>query len=55
MQLYHPEPAPRRETMRALLARRITSLMGGAKSACDEDGPCFGVAKVSFHMLNFWF
>ncbi|KAG0161536.1 hypothetical protein PDIDSM_9070 [Penicillium digitatum] len=42
----HPEPAPRRETMRALLARRITSLMGGAKSACDEDGPCFGVSQA---------
>ncbi|KAJ5498603.1 Zinc/iron permease [Penicillium expansum] len=43
----HTEPAPRRrETMRAMLARRITSLMGGVKSACDEDGPCFGVSQT---------
>lgn len=43
----HTEPAPRRrETMRAMLTRRITSLMGGVKSACDEDGPCFGVSQT---------
>ncbi|OQE19801.1 hypothetical protein PENFLA_c018G01195 [Penicillium flavigenum] len=42
----HPEPAPRRETMRAILTRRITSLMGGVKSTCDEDGPCFGVSQT---------
>ncbi|KAJ5791239.1 uncharacterized protein N7518_008250 [Penicillium psychrosexuale] len=43
----HIEPAPRRrDTMRAMLARRITSFMGGVKSACDEDGPCFGVSQT---------
>jgi ZIP family zinc transporter len=43
----HLEPAPRRrETMRALLTRRITSLMGGVKSTCDENGPCFGVSQT---------
>lgn len=43
----HTEPAPRRrETMRASLTRRITSLMGGVKPACDENGPCFGVSQT---------
>ena len=43
----HIEPAPRRrDTMRARLARRITSFMGGVKATCDEDGPCFGVSQT---------
>lgn len=43
----HTEPAPgRRETMRATLTRRITSLVGGVKPACDENGPCFGVSQT---------
>lgn len=43
----HSEPAPRRrETMRAMLTRRITSLMGGVKPTCDENGPCFGVSQT---------
>ncbi|KAJ5365348.1 Zinc/iron permease [Penicillium concentricum] len=43
----HTEPAPRRrETMRAILTRSITSLMGGVKPTCDEDGPCFGVSQT---------
>ncbi|CAG8924556.1 unnamed protein product [Penicillium salamii] len=42
----HIEPAPRsRETMRARLTRRITSLMG-VKPTCDENGPCFGVSQT---------
>lgn len=46
----HTEPAPRRrETMRAMLARHITSLMGGVKSNCDKDGPCFGVSQTCGH------
>lgn len=43
----HTEPAPRRrETMRVMLTRRITSLMGGVKPLCDENGPCFGVSQT---------
>ncbi|KAJ5788025.1 Zinc/iron permease [Penicillium paradoxum] len=43
----HPEPAPRRrETMQAMLTRRITSLMGGVKPTCDENGPCFGISQT---------
>jgi ZIP family zinc transporter len=43
----HSEPAPRRrETMRVMLTRRITALMGGVKPLCDEDGPCFGVSQT---------
>ncbi|KGO73796.1 Zinc/iron permease [Penicillium italicum] len=46
-QSQHAEPAPRRrETMRAMLARRIKSLMGGVEPACDEDGSCFGVSQA---------
>jgi ZIP family zinc transporter len=43
----HSEPAPkRRETMRVMLKRQITSLMGGVKPLCDENGPCFGVSQT---------
>ncbi|KAJ9492980.1 hypothetical protein VN97_g310 [Penicillium thymicola] len=43
----HTEPSSRhRETMRAMLARHITSLMGGVKSNCDKDGPCFGISQT---------
>ncbi|CAI7638029.1 unnamed protein product [Penicillium glandicola] len=43
----HIEPTPKhRETMRAMLTRRITSLMGGVKPTCDENGPCFGVSQT---------
>lgn len=35
----------RREPLRAVLSRRISSLMGGVKTACDEDGPCFGFSQ----------
>ncbi|KAJ5207346.1 Zinc/iron permease [Penicillium cf. griseofulvum] len=43
----HTEPDPRRrETMRAILTRSITSIMGGVKPTCDEDGPCFGVSQT---------
>lgn len=43
----YTEPTPQsRETMRAMLARRVTALMGGVKPTCDEDGPCFGVSQT---------
>ncbi|KAJ5542217.1 hypothetical protein N7535_004639 [Penicillium sp. DV-2018c] len=43
----HPEPTPRRrETMSAMLTRRLTSLMGGVKPTCDENGPCFGISQT---------
>ncbi|KAJ5990663.1 hypothetical protein N7522_010870 [Penicillium canescens] len=41
------EPTPaRRESVRAMLTRRITALMGGVKPLCDEYGPCFGVSQT---------
>ncbi|OQD91176.1 hypothetical protein PENANT_c001G09514 [Penicillium antarcticum] len=41
------EPTPvRRESVRAMLSRRITSIIGGVKPLCDEDGPCFGVSQT---------
>ncbi|KAJ5354474.1 Zinc/iron permease [Penicillium brevicompactum] len=41
----HTEPPRRRETTRAMLTRRISSLMG-VKPTCDENGPCFGVSQT---------
>ncbi|KAJ5669017.1 hypothetical protein N7462_010087 [Penicillium macrosclerotiorum] len=36
----------KRESLRAILSRRISALMGGAKPLCDEDGPCYGFSQT---------
>lgn len=36
----------KRESLRAMLTRRISSLVGGAKPLCDEDGPCYGFSQT---------
>ncbi|KAJ5103096.1 hypothetical protein N7532_003625 [Penicillium argentinense] len=36
----------KRESLQAMLTRRITSLVGGAKAQCDEDGPCYGFSQT---------
>ncbi|KAJ5921125.1 hypothetical protein N7466_009451 [Penicillium verhagenii] len=43
------EPASRtakRESLRAIFTRRFSSLMGGVKTVCDEDGPCYGFSQT---------
>jgi ZIP family zinc transporter len=42
----HSEQPKRRETMRVMLKRQISSLVGGVKPLCDENGPCFGVSQT---------
>ncbi|KAJ5238469.1 hypothetical protein N7468_003088 [Penicillium chermesinum] len=37
--------AVRPGSLRTALSRRLTSLMGGVKTTCDEDGPCYGVSQ----------
>lgn len=36
----------RRESLRAAISRRISSLMGGVKPLCDENGPCYGFSQT---------
>ncbi|KAJ5896856.1 uncharacterized protein N7473_006255 [Penicillium subrubescens] len=36
----------RRESLRATISRRISSLMGGVKPLCDENGPCYGFSQT---------
>lgn len=36
----------KRESLRAMLTRRISSLVGGVKPLCDEDGPCYGFSQT---------
>lgn len=36
----------RRESLRAVISRRISSLMGGVKPLCDENGPCYGFSQT---------
>lgn len=36
----------RRESLRAMLGRRISSLVGGVKPLCDENGPCYGFSQT---------
>lgn len=36
----------RRESLRAILGRRIGSLVGGVKPLCDENGPCYGFSQT---------
>ncbi|KAJ5523417.1 hypothetical protein N7513_012961 [Penicillium frequentans] len=43
------EPASRavkRDSLRKMLSRRFSSLMGGVKDVCDEDGPCYGFSQT---------
>ncbi|CAL5875172.1 uncharacterized protein PFLUO_LOCUS9476 [Penicillium psychrofluorescens] len=35
-----------RESLRAIVTRRFSSLMGGAKPLCDENGPCYGFSQT---------
>lgn len=47
--LQRTEPVPataQRESLRAILTRRISSLVGGVKPLCDEDGPCYGFSQT---------
>lgn len=40
-------PSPRRrESLRAAISRRISSLVGGVKPLCDENGPCYGFSQT---------
>lgn len=42
-----PGSKPRRqESLRAMLSRRISSLVGGVKPVCDENGPCYGFSQT---------
>ncbi|KAF3392724.1 Zinc-regulated transporter 3 [Penicillium rolfsii] len=36
----------RRESLRAAISRRFSSLMGGVKPLCDENGPCYGFSQT---------
>lgn len=36
----------RRESLRAMLGRRLSSLVGGVKPLCDENGPCYGFSQT---------
>ncbi|KAJ5621588.1 hypothetical protein N7528_006371 [Penicillium herquei] len=36
----------KRESLRAILARRLSALVGGGKQICDENGPCYGVSQT---------
>ena len=45
-QIDPPIKAARRESLQAILTRRISALMGGVKPLCDENGPCFGVSQT---------
>ncbi|KAJ5751983.1 hypothetical protein N7520_008900 [Penicillium odoratum] len=47
--LQRTEPAARtakRESLRAMLSRRFSSLVGGVKTVCDENGPCYGFSQT---------
>ncbi|KAJ6110128.1 Zinc/iron permease [Penicillium sp. IBT 16267x] len=47
--LQRTEPASRaveRESLRAILSRRLSSLIGGVKDVGDEDGPCYGFSQT---------
>lgn len=35
-----------RESLRASISRRLSSLIGGVKHRCDENGPCYGVSQT---------
>ncbi|KAJ5815624.1 hypothetical protein N7474_007401 [Penicillium riverlandense] len=35
-----------KESLRAMVARRFSSLMGGVKPLCDENGPCYGFSQT---------
>lgn len=35
-----------RISLRAILGRRISSLVGGVKPRCDENGPCYGFSQT---------
>lgn len=41
-----PASTMRRESLRAMLGRRISSLVGGVKPRCDEYGPCYGFSQT---------
>jgi len=36
----------KRESLRRTLGRRLSSLIGGVKSKCDENGPCYGFSQT---------
>lgn len=36
----------RRESLRLRLSRRISLLMGNVKTACDDNGPCYGFSQT---------
>lgn len=38
--------AVKEESLRDILGRRISALMGGVKPLCDEDGPCYGFSQT---------
>ncbi|KAJ5287114.1 hypothetical protein N7478_002800 [Penicillium angulare] len=38
--------AVKRGSLRVMLSRRLSSLVGGAKAVCDENGPCYGVSQT---------
>ncbi|KAJ5657780.1 uncharacterized protein N7484_001429 [Penicillium longicatenatum] len=38
--------ALKRESLRAILSRRVSSLMGGVKDIGDEGGPCYGISQT---------
>ncbi|GKZ82435.1 hypothetical protein AnigIFM56816_007252 [Aspergillus niger] len=39
----------RRESLRIRFTRRLSRLVGGVKSQCDENGPCFGFSQACGH------
>ena len=39
----------KRESLQAMLTRRITSLVGSPKPRCDENGPCYGFSQTCGH------
>lgn len=41
-----PEPGQPAVPWRIRLGRRMTSLIGGAKAHCDENGPCYGFSQA---------
>lgn len=38
--------AVKRESLRDILGRRLSFLMGGVKPLCDENGPCYGFSQT---------
>ncbi|KAJ5888681.1 hypothetical protein N7495_008722 [Penicillium taxi] len=39
----------KRPSLRSKVSRRISSLVGGVKHMCDEDGPCYGFSQTCGH------